>query len=185
MASLRTPMPKLSVLSFLLLVIVCWSGQSASAGVPMSDAEVQFWDRSVTPDGATLPSGGGSVADGRIVYETACASCHGVAGRGESPLVALVGGNGTLTATSPNKTVGSYWPYGTTLFDYIRRAMPFGQQKSLSNDEVYAVTAYVLFLNGIIEEDALITKASLPSIEMPNRDGFFWSEEARRLTGEL
>ena len=185
MASLRTPMPKLSVLSFLLLVIVCWSGPSASAGVPMSDAEIQFWDRSVTPDGATLPSGEGSVADGRIVYEAACASCHGVAGRGESPLVALVGGNGTLTAASPTKTVGSYWPYATTLFDYIRRAMPFGQQKSLNSDEVYALTAYVLFLNGIIEEDRLITKATLPSIEMPNRDGFFWSEEARRLTGEL
>jgi len=185
MAPLKTPMPKLSVLSFLLLVIVCWSGPSASAGVPMSDAEVQFWDRSVTPDGATLPPGEGNVADGRIVYKTACASCHGETGQGKSPLVALVGGNGTLTATSPNKTVGSYWPYATTLFDYIRRAMPFGQQKSLSSNEVYAVTAYVLFLNGIIEEDGLITKASLPGIEMPNRDGFFWSEEARRLTGEL
>ena len=185
MASLKTPMPKLSALLVLLSITICWSGPSAAAGVPMSDAEVQFWDRSVTPDGATLPLGEGSVADGRIVYETACASCHGVAGRGEAPLVALVGGNGTLTATSPNKTVGSYWPYATTLFDYIRRAMPFGQQKSLSSNEVYAVTAYVLFLNGIIEEDRLITKATLPSIEMPNRDGFFWSEEARRLTGEL
>ena len=185
MASLKTPMPKLSVLSFLLLVVMCWSGPSAATGVPMSDAEVQFWDRSVTPDGATLPPGEGNVADGRIVYETACASCHGETGQGKSPLVALVGGNGTLTATSPNKTVGSYWPYATTLFDYIRRAMPFGQQKSLRSDEVYAVTAYVLFLNGIIEEDRLITKATLPSIEMPNRDGFFWSEEARRLAGEL
>ena len=164
---------------------MCWSGPSAATGVPMSDAEVQFWDRSVTPDGATLPPGEGNVADGRIVYETACASCHGETGQGKSPLVALVGGNGTLTATSPNKTVGSYWPYATTLFDYIRRAMPFGQQKSLRSDEVYAVTAYVLFLNGIIEEDRLITKATLPSIEMPNRDGFFWSEEARRLAGEL
>ena len=185
MASLKTPMPKLSALLVLLSITICWSGPSASAGVPMSDAEIQFWDRSVTPDGATLPSGEGSVADGRIVYEAACASCHGVAGRGESPLVALVGGNGTLTAASPTKTVGSYWPYATTLFDYIRRAMPFGQQKSLNSDEVYAVTAYVLFLNGIIEEDRLITKATLPSIEMPNREGFFWSEEARRLTGEL
>lgn len=164
---------------------MCWSGPSAAAGVLMSDAEVQFWDRSITPDGANLPPGEGSVADGRIVYETACANCHGVTGQGDSPLVALVGGNETLTAISPNKTVGSYWPYATTLFDYIRRAMPFGQQKSLSNNEVYAVTAYVLFLNGIIEEDRLITKATLPSTEMPNRDGFFWSEEARRLTREL
>ena len=178
-------MPKLSALLVLLSVTICWSGPSAAAGVPMSDAEVQFWDRSVTPDGATLPSGEGSVAEGRIVYETACASCHGETGQGKSPLVALVGGNGTLTAASPTKTVGSYWPYATTLFDYIRRAMPFGQQKSLSNDEVYAVTAYVLFLNGIIEEDKTITKASLPSIEMPNQDGFFWSEEARHLTGGL
>jgi cytochrome c len=175
-------MPKLAALSFLLSVMICWSGPSAAAGVPMSDAEVRFWDRSITPDGQTLPPGEGAVAGGRIVYETTCASCHGLTGQGESPLVALVGGNGTLTATSPTKTVGSYWPYATTLFDYIRRAMPFGQQKSLSNDEVYAVTAYVLFLNGIIEEDRTITKATLPSIEMPNRDGFFWSAEARRLT---
>ena len=185
MASLKTPMPKLSVLSYLLLVIMCWSGPSVAAGVPMCGAEVHFWDRPVTPEGATSPPGEGNVADGRIVYETACASCPGVTGRGEAPLVALVGGNGTLTATSPNKTVGSYWPYATTLFDYIRRAMPFGQQKSLSNDEVYAVTAYVLFLNGILEEDRTITKVTLPNIEMPNRDGFFWSEESRRLTGGL
>ena len=101
-------MPKLSVLSFLLLVIMCWSGPSAAVGVPMSDAEVQFWNRSVTPDGATLPSGEGSVADGRIVYETACTSYDGVNGRWESPLFAIVGGNGTLTASSPTKTVGSY-----------------------------------------------------------------------------
>ena len=178
-------MPKLTALSFLLSVMICWSGPSAAAGVPMSDAEVKFWDRSITPDGATLPPGKGTVADGRIVYDTACASCHGVTGKGESPLVALVGGNGTLTQTTPTKTVGSYWPYATTLFDYIRRAMPFGQQKSLSNDEVYAVTGYVLFLNDIIEEDKLITKATLPSIAMPNQNGFFWSDEAKRLTGEL
>ena len=178
-------MPKLTALSFLLSVMIYWSGLSAAAGVPMSDAEVRFWDRSITPDGQTLPPGGGNVADGRIVYETACASCHGVTGRGVSPLVALVGGNGTLTAPSPTKTVGSYWPYATTLFDYIRRAMPFGQQKSLSNDEVYAVTAYVLFLNSIIGENAHINEATLPSIEMPNRDGFIWSDEAKRLSGDF
>ena len=133
----------------------------------------------------TLPPGKGTAADGRILYNIACASCHGVTRKGESPLVALVGGNGTLTATSPTKTVGSYWPYATTLFDYIRRAMPFGQQKSLSNDEVYAVTADVLFLNSIIGENAHINEATLPNIEMPNRDAFIWSDEAKRLSGDF
>ena len=132
----------------------------------------------------TLPPGKGTAADGRILYNIACASCHGVTRKGESPLVALVGGNGTLTKRSPTKTVGSSWPYATTLFDYMRRAMPFGQRKSLSNDEVYAATAYVLFLNDFIDEDRLITNASLTSIAMPNQDGFFWSDEAKRLNAE-
>ena len=91
-------------------------------------------------------------------------------------------GAGTLTTSKPVKSVGSYWPYATTLFDYIRRAMPYGEQKSLSDDEVYAVTGYTLFLNGIIKESAVITQASLPTIKMPNQSGFLWSLEAAQLT---
>ena len=175
----------LHFLSALLVSALAQAEGAPNLGVPMSEQALRYWDRSITPDGANLPPGSGSVADGKRVYDQKCVSCHGPEGAGQTPLVALVGGAGTLTTSRPVKSVGSYWPYATTVFDYIRRAMPFGQQKSLSSNEVYAVTAYVLFLNGIIEEDRLITKATLPGIEMPNRDGFFWSEEARRLTGEL
>lgn len=172
-------------LLFLCALLVSALAQAADApnlGVPMSEQAQRFWDRSITPDGANLPSGSGSVADGKKVYDQKCVDCHGPEGAGQAPLVAVVGGAGTLTTSQPVKSVGSYWPYATTLFDYIRRAMPYGEQKSLSDDEVYAVTGYTLFLNGIVEESAVITQASLPTIKMPNQGGFFWSLEATRLT---
>ena len=147
----------------------------------MSEQAQRYWDRSITPDGANLPPGSGSVAEGKKVYDQKCGVV--MARRaGQAPLVGLVGGAGTLTTSKPVKSVGSYWPYATTLFDYIRRAMPYGEQKSLSDDEVYAVTGYTLFLNGIIKESAVITQASLPTIKMPNQSGFFWSLEATQLT---
>ena len=169
-------------LSALLVSALAQAEGAPNLGVPMSEEAQRYWDRSVTPDGANLPPGSGSVADGKKVYEQKCVSCHGPEGAGQAPLVALVGGVGTLTTSKPVKSVGSYWPYATTLFDYIRRAMPYGEQKSLSDDEVYAVTGYTLFLNGIVEESAVITQASLPTIRMPNRSGFLWSLEATQLT---
>ena len=172
-------------LPFLCALLVSALAQTEGApnlGAPMSEQAQRFWDRSITPDGDNLPLGSGSVADGKKVYDHKCVGCHGPEGAGQTPLVALVGGAGTLTTSKPVKSIGSYWPYATTLFDYIRRAMPYGEQKSLSDGDVYAVTGYTLFLNGIVEENAVITQASLPAIKMPNQSGFLWSLEATKLT---
>jgi cytochrome c len=118
-----------------------------------------------------LPAGSGSVKQGAAVYVAKCQACHGEKGAGK-PADALVGGIGTLASNNPVRTVGSYWPYATTLFDYVRRAMPTTAPMSLTNDEVYAVSAYVLNLNGIIAADAVMNAQTLPQVKMPNRSGF-------------
>lgn len=140
-------------------------------GTPVGAAEIARWDISIPPSGAGLPAGSGSARQGQQVYEQKCLACHGAKGAGK-PADALAGGVGTLASKTPVRTVGSYWPYATTLFDYVRRAMPITAPLSLSNDEVYAVTAYVLALNGIIGEDAVMNAQSLPQVKMPNREGF-------------
>lgn len=140
-------------------------------GAAVSAEEVARWDISIPPSGAGLPAGSGTVAKGESVYTEKCQSCHGPKGAGK-PADALVGGIGSLATATPVRTVGSYWPYATTLFDYTRRAMPITAPLSLSNDEVYAVTAYVLYLNGIISADATMNAQSLPAVRMPNREGF-------------
>jgi cytochrome c len=147
-------------------------------GRPISQQELAAWDIDVRPDGAGLPPGSGSVAQGKQVYGNQCAVCHGDKGEGRAVAGAaggfdrLVGGAGTLNTSAPVMTVGSFWPYATTLFDYVRRAMPFTAPQSLTADEVYAVCAYVLFLNGIVPENTVLDATSLPQIRMPNRDGF-------------
>jgi mono/diheme cytochrome c family protein len=123
-----------------------------------------------SPDGSGLPAGEGTVARGRDVYAAQCAACHGSDGRQAGN--ALVGGRGTLATPSPQKTVESYWPYATTLFDYVAVAMPYGDAGSLPPDDVYAVTAYVLHLGGVLPADAVLDRESLIAVEMPNRDGF-------------
>jgi len=134
--------------------------------------EIASWDISVGPDGTGLPSGRGTPKQGEAVYAQKCAACHGEKGAGK-PNDQLVGGRGSLSGDqAPVKTVGSFWPYATTLFDYIRRAMPLNAAKSLSDDEVYAVCAYLLQFNGIIGEDNAMDAQTLPQVQMPNRDGF-------------
>lgn len=133
--------------------------------------EVKAWDISVAPDGTGLPEGSGTVTQGKDVYASKCAKCHGGQGQGGDE-GALVGGKGTLASAKPLKTVGSYWPYATTLFDYVNRAMPFKQPGTLTPNQVYAVSAYVLFLNGIIPENAVMDPKTLPQVKMPNRNGF-------------
>jgi len=141
-------------------------------GTPISPADLAPWDISIGPDGAGLPAGSGTAAQGETVYVAKCQACHGEKGAGK-PNDTLAGGAGTLAGDKPAlKTVGSYWPYATTLFDYVRRAMPWDHPKSLSDEEVYAVSAYVLYLNGIVGRDDVIDATSLPQIKMPNRDGF-------------
>ncbi len=154
--------------------------ESPRLGAPLQPGAVAAWDISIPPSGAGLPSGSGSVKQGALVYEQKCAACHGVGGTGK-PADVLVGGRGTLASKAPVRTVGSYWPYATTLFDYVRRAMPITNPLSLTNDEVYAVTAYVLNLNGIVDADATLDAQALPKVSMPNRDGFIdeWARAKR------
>jgi mono/diheme cytochrome c family protein len=140
-------------------------------GKPATPQEIAGWDIDVRADGAGLPPGRGGVEAGRAIYAQKCAACHGATGV-EGPMDALAGGAGTLATAKPVRTVGSFWPYATTLYDFIHRAMPFTQPQSLSPDETYAVTAYVLFLNHIVPKDAVLDARTLPKVRMPNRNGF-------------
>jgi mono/diheme cytochrome c family protein len=140
--------------------------------------EIKLWNIDVRPDGKGLPEGRGTVAHGKSVYAENCAACHGANGQ-DGIKDRLVGGQGTLASDKPIKTVGSFWPYATTLFDYIHRAMPYQAPGSLSVDDTYAVAAYILNLNGILAADGKLDKESLPKIKMPNRDGFIPEPEFR------
>lgn len=131
------------------------------------------WDIDVRPDGQGLPPGSGSVADGEGLYEEKCAACHGVFGEGEGRWPKIAGGFDSLTESRPEKTVGSYWPYASTLWDYVHRAMPFYEPQSLADDEVYAIVAYVLYLNDLVDDEFVLTQANFASIQMPNQEGFF------------
>src|SRR4029079_5319189 len=137
-------------------------------GQPTTAEDIRPWDFDVSPDGQGLPPGRGTVPQGAAVYAAKCAKCHGSSGT-EGPMDRLVGGQHSLATTSPVKTIGSYWPYATTLYDYIHRAMPFDAPQSLTPDEVYSVTAWLLHQNGIIAENAVIDSSTLAAIQMPNR----------------
>ncbi len=140
-------------------------------GRPADEAQIRAWNIDVSPSGEGLPPGQGTVKQGGQLYAAKCAACHGPTGQ-EGPMPRLVGGRGTLATAEPVKTVGSYWPYATTLYDYIHRAMPFTAPQSLTPEEVYALVAWLLYRNGIVPEDAVMDARTLPSVRMPNRNGF-------------
>ena len=149
-------------------------GSTVSAqnlGTPISEAEIAPWDISILPDGTGLPPGSGTPADGARIFAAKCSVCHGENGKGG--LAAAIAGGGPLTSgIETTKTIANFWPYATTLFDFTRRAMPWPRPRTLTNDEVYALTAYMLSLNKIVGEDAVMNAQTLPNVRMPNRDGF-------------
>jgi cytochrome c len=134
-------------------------------------AEIAGWNIDIGRDGSNLPAGKGSVERGRVVFAEQCAACHGAEGQGGLG-DRLVGGQNTLATPKPVRTVGSYWPYAPTLFDYIRRAMPWPSPRTLSDNEVYALTAYILASNKLIGEGDTMDAKTLPQVKMPNRDNF-------------
>jgi mono/diheme cytochrome c family protein len=145
--------------------------QRYGIGRAATEAEIRAFDIDIPPTGEGLPPGRGTAQRGAKVFAQKCASCHGATGV-EGPADRLVGGKGSLLTPEPIKTVGSYWPYATTLYDYIFRAMPFAAPQSLTPDEVYSLVAWILSRNGIIPDDAIMDRTTLPKVRMPNRDGF-------------
>ncbi len=156
-------------------VVPLWAQEAKPEfGTVPTEAEIAVIDIDIMPDGTGLPAGSGSYADGAEVYEYSCSSCHGedLAGIKELGAPALIGGRGTLNTDAPFKTIESYWPHASTLFDYVRRAMPLHAPGSLSDDEVYAVSAYILGQAGIVPQNAVLDANSFREIEMPNQGGF-------------
>jgi cytochrome c len=151
-----------AVVALALGVGTAAAGDRPGLGKPVTEADLALWDISIGPDGVGLPSGSGAPAQGAVVFAEKCELCHGKQGQG-GPSAALAG---------PQRTMANYVPHATTIFDFTRRAMPWPQPKSLSNDEVYAVTAYILALNKIIGENDVMNAETLPKVRMPNRDGF-------------
>lgn len=163
-----------SMLAFIAFA-VCLYGQTKQLqlGRIPTPAEVRRWNITVLPDGGGLPPGSGTVVEGKLVYADKCSGCHGDTAQGREPLgPALVGGQGTLRSDNPVLTVGSYWPYATTVWDYIHRAMPYATPGTLSANQTYALTAFLLYRNGIIQRNAVMNQKTLPKVRMPNRRGF-------------
>jgi S-disulfanyl-L-cysteine oxidoreductase SoxD len=153
------------------LVAAAASAEGPNLGKPITEAEIAPWDISIMPDGTGLPAGSGTSAQGAKVFAERCSACHGENGKGTEFGAAMVGGPPHATLDG-GKTIKNYWPYATTLFDFICRAVPYPQPNSLSNDEVYALTAYILSLNQLIGENDAMNAQTLPQVKMPNHDGF-------------
>jgi S-disulfanyl-L-cysteine oxidoreductase SoxD len=155
------------------------AGDLPGLGKPVGEADLANWDISIGPDGVGLPPGSGNAAQGAAIFAEKCEACHGKGGAGGTA-AKLVGGIGSLAGPGePVKTVGSYWPYATTIFDFTRRAMPWPAPKSLTSNETYALTAYILRLNNIIGDGDVMNAETLPKVRMPNRDGFISAWPAR------
>lgn len=157
-------------------------------GRPALPEEIAAWDGDIMPDGTGLPVGSGDALVGEEIFATQCAACHGDFAEGIDNWPKLAGGADTLDHEDPLKTVGSYWPYLSTAFDYIKRSMPYGNAGTLSDDEVYAIVAYILYSNDLIEDDFVLSNESFFDVEMPNADGFILDNRAEteyaRWTGE-
>ena len=144
----------------------------SNVGRTPTKEEMQAWNQSIGPEGKELPPGSGTAKEGEKVFSEKCAVCHGPAGEGSQLAPRLVGGRAPLNTPTPSRTLANYWPFATTIWDYINRAMPPKQQGSLSAGDVYALTAFILYRNEIIPETQVIDAASLPKVKMPNRDDF-------------
>ena len=179
MCAWAKPAALLAVLAYLT---TGWAAQAEPGafglGRPATAEEIAGWDVDIRPDGTGLPEGAGSVAQGEAIYLERCAFCHGEFGEGAGRYPVLMGGFDTLQEDRPEKTIGSYWPFASTVWDYVYRAMPFGEAQTLSADETYAVTAFLLFLNEVVEEDFTLTKENFGEVRMPNEAGFFIREGA-------
>ena len=166
---------ELSIAAFAVLALLGIKRAEAKGaygiGRVATPAEITGWNIDIDRDGHNLPPGSGSVSRGHEVFDQQCAACHGAKGEGGLG-DQLVGGQGTIATPKPVRTVGSYWPYAPTLFDYIRRAMPQNAPQSLDNNDVYAVSAYILHLNGLLPADATLDARALSAIKMPNRSMF-------------
>ena len=170
----------ISIYDFFLPAMILLACSAAMAQSPTyklgrtpTDAEMREWDQVVGTDGKELPPGSGTAKDGAKIYAGKCAMCHGKNGEGVPPYHALVGGRGTLATPTPKETLGSYWPFATTVWDFVNRAMPRNASRTLTPDEVYAVTAFLLYKNDIIKETDVLDKKSLVEVQMPNRNGFY------------
>ncbi|TCP42442.1 c-type cytochrome [Rhodovulum marinum] len=147
-------------------------------GRPALPEEIAAWNLDVAPDGTGLPEGSGTVADGEMLFSENCAVCHGEFAEGVDNWPKLAGGEGTLANDDPVKTVGSYWPYLSTVFDYVHRSMPFGGAQTLSADEVYAITAYILYSNFLVDDDFELSRENFLEVELPNAGGFIVDDRA-------
>ena len=177
MSDLANTIKKGLIASALLLPVIASSSVSAEQrpfglGQIATAEQVAGWDIDVRPDGLGAPVGTGNAMDGEEIYAERCSACHGDFGEAVDNWPVLVGGAGTLTSHDPVKTTGSYWPYASTMYDYIYRAMPFGEAQSLSRDETYQIVAYLLYMNDIIDDEFEVNQDTIGTIEMPNRDGF-------------
>jgi cytochrome c len=172
----RAPLAAAVVLALSVSAAVAAPQGPFGYGTPATPDQIAGWDIDARPDGAGLPPGSGSVSKGAEVYAEQCTACHGTFGEGEGRYPKLAGGEGTLTHERPEPSVGSYWPFAVTLWDYINRAMPFQAPHSLPADDVYALTAYVLNINNIVPNNFVADRNSLPKVKMPRQNSFVWQD---------